>query len=78
MATFFIIHAVWKSFSSPTFAGTLLKNLFNLLGSLSILYNHSRFNFLNIFGDLFFVPLRTSKLPPTPTKIPLLKVFKLL
>ena len=49
----------------------LLKNLLNLLGSLIILYNHSKLIFLISIGALFTFPDKTSNEPPTPIMIPL-------
>ena len=55
----------------------LLKNLLHLFGSFINLYNHSKWQILINFVALFLKPLNTSKLPPTPTKIPFVNLSKL-
>ena len=46
---------------------------FKRFGSVVMRYSHSNLIFTKKFGALFFEPLKTSKLPPTPTKIPFVK-----
>lgn len=49
--------------------------LFHLDGCLHNRYNHSIFQLLQIVGARFTTPANTSKLPPTPIKMPFSNTF---